>query len=64
MQLDLSRIETAIAALRTGVANLITENRALREAIDPTAQARINAEAAALEEIAATIPVIPDPGTP
>ena len=78
MTLDLTVIESAAASLvasaakiQTGVANLKAENEALKAAVDPTAQSRVNVLAAGLAQTASTLqtladglPVIPPPGPP
>jgi len=78
MELDLSALESAAASLavsvpkiQTGVVNLKAENEALRASVDPTAQSRVNTiadnlvqVASALQDVANSLPVIPDPGTP
>jgi hypothetical protein len=59
--LDTSKMDAAITALRTGVANLLAENAALKAAVDPQAQSKMDAAAAEVQSISDSIPVIPPP---
>jgi hypothetical protein len=63
IMLDTGKMDAAIAALRTGVSNLLAENAALKAAVDPQAQSKMDAAAAEVQSISDSIPVIsPPPG--
>lgn len=64
MKLDLTSLEAVVGVARARVTNLQVENAALREAVDPTAQTRIDAVTTEIQALVDSIVPIPDPGQP